>query len=208
MRTETQIGSTTPRVGRFERLIRPEFPALWAAVSMWVATPLIMILGVLYVSRGWIKPTGDVYGMGMAVFGVTAALSGICFTVPQSAESSPEIHFAGEKFLHSALLFVQSLMVFYIKQTVSAWPWVHSHQTLAIIIDVNLATVLTFVSGGAVRCWYLGFKAVNCCLWKNWEHRVAQLREAQNCSPLPANATQSQPALPPANQTSKPVSVP
>ena len=107
--------------------MKPELPVLNAKASMVVATPLILVMTFSYVSRAINQPAANVYAVGMAAFGVTAALSGICLTVSESVQGSSTIRYAGEKFLHSSVLVIQRVMLIYLKDSVAGWNWLVGH---------------------------------------------------------------------------------
>jgi len=114
--------------------MKREFPALYAAVSIWIATPLLGFWTVFYAQRAVTQTANEVYPTGMAAFGVTAALSAICFSMVPVCDNPPTPQYAGEKFLHSSLLLVQTLLVLYVRDAASAYPWVQAHSSVAAII--------------------------------------------------------------------------
>src|ERR1017187_7932940 len=118
--------------------MKREFPVIWAKASLWIASPLILLVTVLHISQATSRSASDVYAVGMTAFGVTAALAGICFTVPKEVEGSSDTHYAGEKFLHSALLLIQSLMIIYVREAVTASAWGHAHTGISNCCKVVL----------------------------------------------------------------------
>ena len=172
--------------------MKREFPVLWAKVSMWVASPLILLVTVLYVLQAISRSAADVYAVGMTAFGMTAALAGICFTVPKEADGSSDTHYAGEKFLHSALLLIQSLMIIYVKEVVTASAWGHAHPGISNCSKAVLEAVLSLVSTAAAFCWFWGFEVVNSRLWENWAQRMGRLRGAQPPKDAPSGISAPQ----------------
>jgi hypothetical protein len=70
-----------------------EFPTLYKNVSVWIVTPLIYIWTLFYVQNAIKLPATEIYSVGMAAFGITAGLSGVCFamaSVPRVTTSASE----------------------------------------------------------------------------------------------------------------------
>ena len=61
--------------------MKREYPALYRAISVWIATPLIGCSAIIYALGAISGPAGEAYRTGLAVFGVTAGLSGVCFAM-------------------------------------------------------------------------------------------------------------------------------
>jgi hypothetical protein len=116
----------------------------------------------------------------MAAFGLTAALSGICFTVPQGPKGSPEIHYAAEKFLHSAVLLVQALMLLYVKQVLETSSWAHEHLATSRGLALVFGCLEGLVCSSAAWCWFWGFHAINSRLWKNWDRRIQEINHSES----------------------------
>lgn len=158
--------------------MKREFPAIYEAVSVWVATPLLGFSTLVYAMSAITNPASEVYPTGVAAFGVTAALSGICFTMTPTGGGSSVLRYSGEKFLHSSLLIVQSLLVIYIRDAVTGFQWVHAHTTFAGNVAGLAAAVLSFVVAAAAWTWHHGFADLNALLWKNWERRIREINDA------------------------------
>jgi ABC-type Fe3+-siderophore transport system permease subunit len=94
--------------------MRREFPIIWARISTAFATPLIIIVALLYLHDLVKKPAAEIYAFGFAAVGITAALSAICLSTTApigTATTVPVLRWAGEHFLHSCLLLIQVLIV-------------------------------------------------------------------------------------------------
>ena len=197
MKNVSQTTAATEKAPTRKWRIQREFPAMYAGASKWVAMPLIGAVTLLYITRAASSSGQDVYGLGMTAFGVTAALSAICFTVPSTAEGWAQAQYAAEKFLHSSLLLVQSLMLLYIKQAAVSLTWVHTHPWVAFCIAGSVAGVLGLVSASAAWCWLYGFGAINNSLWKNWESRIIKIRATEAAAfPPQQPPVESHPARP------------
>jgi hypothetical protein len=110
-------------------LQRREFPKLYALASGWVATPLLYICTLVYLQNAIFQPAASTFPIGLSAFGVTAALSGICFSMARACENPGTAKYAGEKFLHSAILLIQGLFLIYLRDAVGEsnllkpWPY-------------------------------------------------------------------------------------
>jgi hypothetical protein len=172
--------------------MKREFPALYAKASMTVATPLIGLVTIFYVTSAINEPAADVYRMALAAFGVTAALSGICLTVSEPIDGLSNIRYAGEKFLHSSLLLIQTAIVIYLKNAVSASDWLSKHPWISSSARALTLGLLGLLSAAAAVAWYFGFAAVNSQLWQNWERRIENTdRTASTDAPAKSAKTKS-----------------
>ena len=158
--------------------MKKEFPVLFAKASMLVATPLIGLVAYSYAARAIDQPASEVYGIGMASFGVSAALSAICFTVSEPVQGSPDFRYAGEKFLHSSVLLIQTMMLIYLRDLFSASNWLGSHSWLGALAKALPVVLLPLLSGAAAVTWYHGFHVVNSRLWRNWEQRMGDINKS------------------------------
>lgn len=158
--------------------MKREFPVLYKAASVWIATPLLGLSTLFYAQRAITQTASEVYPVGMAAFGVTAALSAICFTMVPACDNPPTARYAGEKFLHSSLLLIQSLLILYVRDAAVAFDWVRTHPPVVANITGVAAAVLSLVTAAAAWTWYHGFSELNAVLWKNWERRIRELNEA------------------------------
>lgn len=177
---------------------------------MWVATPLIALFAGFYVTSAYTKPGSVVYPLGMAILGITLALAGVCFTVPESTDGSKSLYYAGEKFLHSALLLIQSVMLVYIKEEISGSGWWKQHAGLRVAVLGAIAGLLALTSGGAAVCWYWAFDAANRQSWFNWRSKIESLNADQTepslATPLKAANSSSETQEPPVTQVAPKVS--
>jgi hypothetical protein len=167
-------------------LQRREFPKLYALASVWVATPLLYICTLVYLQNAIFQPAASTFPIGLSAFGVTAALSGICFSMARACENPGTAKYAGEKFLHSAILLIQGLFLIYLRDAVGEsnllkpWPYLI---VAAKGFAVGLLSLVTAVAGWT---WYHGFSELNEFLWKNWEERMRahDARQQDKAPPL------------------------
>lgn len=163
--------------------MKKEFPVLWEKVSTWIAIPLVYFWAVTYAQRAITSTGSEVYAVGMAAFGVTAALSAVCFAMAVTPAAVLVSTYAGEKFLHSSILLVQTLLVVSVRDAVLGLDFVRDHSFLAGQARGLSAVILGFVATAAVWTWHHGFSELNAALWKNWERRIRELNDEPRRAP-------------------------
>jgi hypothetical protein len=101
------------------------------------------------------------------------------------ASSSPEKStpiYAGENFLHSALLLMQSLFIIYAKDAITSIEWMHSHEAAKTIISAVANSISFLLSTVAAWAWYYGFSELNSELWQNWKRRIEKINNIEKHS--------------------------
>ena len=93
---------------------------------MWIATPLLFLCTIVYIQHSFDQPAAKMLPIGLSAFGVTAALSGICFSMARVIDNPHTAKYAGEKFLHSAILLIQSLFLLYLRDAAIESAWIKS----------------------------------------------------------------------------------
>jgi hypothetical protein len=169
-------------------LVRPEFPKLFALASVWIATPLLGICTIVYIQNSLSQPVTKTFPIGLSVFGVTAALSGISFSMARISENPATPKYAGEKFLHSAILLIQGLFVIYLRDSVDEIDLLKPWPSLVVGIRLFAAGLLTLVTLVAAATWYYGFSELNKFLWRIWEeniHAINAQKDKDTVLPLP-----------------------
>lgn len=116
-------------------LVGSDFLKLFALASGWIATPLICICTIIYIQHAISQPATNAFPMGLSAFGVTAALSGISFSMARACENPATAKYAGEKFLHSSILLSQTLLVLYIRDTVVESDWIKTWPNLVLTVS-------------------------------------------------------------------------
>lgn len=148
------------------------YPAWAAKASMYVAVPLVGLVAINYVTTAIGTADNSVFALGATAFGVTAALAGICFTVPAARQDTSAMRFAGEKFLHAAVLLIQLLMLTYLVKVMAGLGWLGSHSFLRIPATGLLYLLLGTISAMACFTWLQGLDELNTQLWTNWRQRM------------------------------------
>ena len=162
--------------------MKREFPILWAKVSTFVATPLIIVVALLYMQKFISMPASESYGFGLSAVGITAALSAICFSAasPIGTATTPSVvRWAGEHFLHSCLLLIQLLILAFARDNILAWEWVTPYDGLKHAVEVIANTAGVFVASTAAWCWYWAFDELNKELWANWRQRIEEINRSR-----------------------------
>ncbi|HLJ13065.1 MAG TPA: hypothetical protein VKV15_01100, partial [Bryobacteraceae bacterium] len=156
--------------------MKREFPILYEKASVWIAIPFLWVAAVFYAQKLYQQPTPETYSVGITAFGVTAALSGICFAMaPVCDRDSHTAKYAGEKFLHASLLLVQSFMVLYIRDAALTLDWIHAHPAMALGVKLIAMCVLLLVITAATWTWQHGLAKLNALLWANWKRRIQEI---------------------------------
>ncbi len=162
--------------------MKREFPVLYAKASTVIATPILAITRISYIQRAITQPASEIYSLTMAAFGVTAALSAVCFTMAPSSVEDPTVRYAAEKFLHSSLLIIQSLIVIYAKDAIISTEWVRAHTIIKMITSAVAVGIVSLVAAAAAWTWYWGFSELNSQLWRNWKRRIKNINKAPSLS--------------------------
>jgi hypothetical protein len=158
--------------------MRREVPALYAAASTVVGVPILAYATMVFIQRAVTLPAAQVYPMAIAAFGVTGALAGICFTAEPLYNGAIASKYAGEKFLHSSLLLIETTILIYAKDAMNELPFVLAHGWLKTSVSLAFGFLVTIVSTAAGWTWYWGFSELNRSLWKSWEVRTDQFNAA------------------------------
>jgi hypothetical protein len=161
----------------WRNFMKREFPILFEKGSVWIATPLAWIAAVAYIQKAFERPTPEAYAVGITAFGITAALSGICFAMAPVCNGDTAIY-AGEKFLHTSLLLIQTLMVLYVRDAMLTIEWIRSHSPVVLAMKFAASSVLMLVTIAATWTWHYGLTALNTLLWENWERRIREINSA------------------------------
>lgn len=159
--------------------MRREFPILYKVVSVWLAVPLLGFSTYFYVARAIHLPANEIYSVCLTALGVTAALSGICFTMVSNGKCASTAQYAGEKFLHSTLLLLQSLFLVYIRDASTSLEWIQGYATFVSVFVGIVNSFFGLVSSVAAVTWYHGFTELNEVLWKNWECRILEVNNRE-----------------------------
>lgn len=145
---------------------------MFAVASVWIATPLVYICTLNYIQNAIFQPAASAFPIGLSAFGVTAALSGISFSMARASDNPTTAKYAGEKFLHSAILLIQGLFIIYLRDSLGEIELIKPWPYLVLSLKAFAVAILTLVTAAAGWTWHHGFEELNKFLWKNWEENM------------------------------------
>lgn len=145
-------------------------PNIFGIMSNIFLTIIIMTAGISYVKQILRQPLSEATGIMLATFGAIAGISAVCYTaVPFYKKGQDEtILFAGEKFLHSCLMIIQTLFLKFGIDRIPEWDflknlgWLKYVQWFADFILIVFGLV-------AIMLAYAGFFELNRFLWKRYK---------------------------------------
>lgn len=184
--------------------MKREYPVFYEKISLWFVSPLIALWLCVYVQHMVYASATEAYTVGVGAFGMTAGLSGVCFAMAAVTDSSKwPACYAGEKFLHSALLLIQTLLIVSIRDAIIQLKFAQEHPMLTPFVKGISAALMLIVATAAVWTWHHGFSELNKTLWKNWEKRIREINSANQrdkgeiAIPSPSRCVESTDGKPP-----------
>lgn len=136
---------------------------------------LICIVGIISTANIISLPLGEVTNLSLAMIGILAGLSGLCFSIysaPTVADSDRnKFVYCGEKFLHSCILIIQSLACKYAYSHIIAVAIVEKNQWLSGPVTAVFSLIILVLSAFAFYCMYYGFEMLNDILWGRYIKR-------------------------------------
>jgi len=150
-------------------------PSIPSIVSKYIGYFILAISGIVYTIELINESSTIVLTLGLSAFGILGVLSAICFTfVPCLNEDNEkkETLYAGEKFLHSCLLIIQSIFFKYASEHILAFNYLHNISWLLNITKFISYLLLLTLVGYALWFSLYGFEAINNFLWDRYENRV------------------------------------
>jgi hypothetical protein len=151
--------------------MKREFPALYKVASVSIATPLVGLATLLYLQNGITEPSSSAFPIGITAVGVTLGLAAACFTMSPIGVNTHG-QYAGEKFLHSSLLLIQSLFLLYVRDALKELDWIKTNGFIVETIKIVANAILALITATAGWSWHWGFSLVNQVLWDNWKRRI------------------------------------
>ena len=158
--------------------MRREYPILFARTSTLVATPLITYFALSYVAQAVQEPAVKMFPLGLSIFGITAALSSMSFSMARAGDNEAIAKYAGEKFLHSAILLIQCLLVLYIRDTVVEIELFKNWSYLLTTIKGATTAIVGLLAAVAAVAWFHGYEELNQVLWEKWRRRREHINTA------------------------------
>ena len=149
--------------------MRREYPILFARTSTLVATPLITYFALSYVAQAVQEPAVKMFPLGLSIFGITAALSSMSFSMARDGDNEAIAKYVGEKFLHSAILLIQCLLVLYIRDMVVE---IELFRDWSYLVTTIKGATTAIVGLLAAVAWFYGYEELNQVLWEKWRRRI------------------------------------
>jgi hypothetical protein len=134
---------------------------------------------LLFIVTGYARPLGEFAPLALTIFGVALALSATCYTVaPNLPEGDRgDSLYAGEKFLHSGLLFLQAISVKYAETVVVAWLVSHNRETAHAQAAAGI--LFTGTAAFGAYAFVYGFERLNDWLWARWVKRRGVIEQSK-----------------------------
>jgi hypothetical protein len=149
-----------------------------AIVSKYFGEGILCLTALFYASQFIRESITNVFPIGLSAFGILGVLSATCFTlVPclDKEDDKPQALYAGEKFLHSCLLIIQSIFVKYASEQIVSLQFVKNVPWLLSTINIITILILVTVISYATYFSLFGFEALNDFLWNRYEKRLKKL---------------------------------
>jgi len=154
-------------------------PPKWASsISKSVGYFVIMISGIFYIQRVVSEPLEKVTAIALSAIGIVGVLSAICYqAVPcfDNDHNREEVLYAGEKFLHSALLIIQTLFLKFALDQIVSFEFVKNTAWLKILSSGSFSFLIVGIGSFALYFACYGFDALNTFLWKQYELRMEKI---------------------------------
>lgn len=141
-------------------------------ISKSIGYIIICMSGLFYVQRLITEPIEKVSSLAFIAIATMAALSALCFSYVQCISDETDKNtglYAGEKFLHSTLLIIQTIFLKYVTDQGLSFDLIKSIVWLKITISIIAGILLTCIGGYAVSMSALGIHYLNKTLWSHYE---------------------------------------
>lgn len=150
-------------------------PKLTSLISKSIGYFVIMISGIFYIQRIATEPLEKVTTIALSSIGIIGVLSATCYqAVPcyDNEHNHEEALYAAEKFLHSALLIIQTLFLKFALDQILAIEFVKNTSWLKTVSSVIFIFLIVGIGSFALffACW--GFESLNRFLWNRYELRM------------------------------------
>jgi hypothetical protein len=155
------------------------FPRIASFICGTIGYIIVSSAALMYVSRLMRQPFGNVFTVGLSAFALLAAMCGLCFSFAPCLSEDKDRKtalYAGEKFLHSCILILQTIFLIYVKEGLLAIKWVGEHNWLRSSISVIMHIILIITSSLATWFCLFAVEAINDFLWERYEIRWKDLR--------------------------------
>jgi len=150
---------------------------LYSFISKYVGYAIISMSGLYYVQRILSESAEKVTSLALTAIAIIAALSALCFSYVPCISDEVDRNsglYAGEKFLHSTLLVIQTLFLKYVAEQALSYDSIIAIFWLKITISIIAGTLLIGIGGFAVTMAALGFHDLNKTLWSHYKKIAEQ----------------------------------
>lgn len=150
-------------------------------LSMGTSTAALYLVGYGYIKESALSSLPDFAATGISFFGVTAALAGLCFSmipVVTSEDLIRDLRFAGEKFFHSSLLFVQVLAFVLLRTSLEEASWADKLPAIVELGRFLIQFVAITLGVAGLLSWLWAFEHLNDHFWVNWVNRVSSREQS------------------------------
>ncbi len=145
---------------------------LYSFISRPIGYVIISMSGLYYVQRIFSEPAEKVTTLALTAIAIIAALSALCFSYVPCISDEVDRNsglYAGDKFLHSTLLVIQTLFLKFVADQALSFDSIKSIVWLKITISIIAGTLLIGIGGFAVTMAALRFNDLNKTLWSRYE---------------------------------------
>ena len=150
---------------------------IYSSLSRVLGYAILSMSGLLYIRNIVYESGSKVTSMALTATATIAALSALCFSFVHcinDEDDKKNTIYAGEKFLHSTLLIIQTLFLKYALDQALAFESVKTIVWLKITIQIVASILLTGIGGFAVTMAAHGFNSLNKTLWIHYEKNAEQ----------------------------------
>jgi hypothetical protein len=148
-------------------------PSFAAFLSKFIALIVCGAAAFNYIFKLYKQPADQFAAFGLGAFATIAGLAAVCYTQAPTLEDKKDqtvVLYAAEKFLHSSILLLQTLVLKFAEQgalnSLGAFWWLYaSAETLFYILFLASAVYAFFFI-------FHGFDSLNCFLWDRYLQRL------------------------------------
>ena len=151
-------------------------PKFTATLSTGIGYFIVGITGISYMQQLLREPSEKLAAAAFTTIAVVGGLSALCFSLAGCLETKEEQIdpiYAGEKFLHSSILFAQTLAFKYGIEWILVLDFVKNNKWVSIIISIPSTILLLAVASYGTYFLLYGFESINNFLWKRYDKRMA-----------------------------------
>lgn len=149
--------------------MRKKVWSVFAFISNAIGYFLIGVTGIIYANNLIIKETEEIFTVGLSALFIFSALSALCFSffsVLKKDDEKNDMIYCGEKFLHSSLLIIQTILIKYAYNSLLNSSYIKNSWLLLLLIKIFFISVVTVCCLMGVFFALNGFQSLNDLLWR------------------------------------------